>query len=114
MEAINSYDYETLELRYHGKREKQLIDSCCWIWMVRVGVYSGCTNVVLLSDALLRTASTPQSPRLARPPSRQLLTLSLYRPPGLGQERSQAGALDSYPGTPATSFYDPQSPPSAR
>ena len=113
MEAINSYDYETLELRYHGKRDKQLIDSCCWIWMVRVGVYSGCTNVVLLSDALLRTASTPP-PRLARPPSRQLLTLSLYRPPGLGQERSQAGALDSYPGTPATSFYDPQSPPSAR
>ena len=31
-----------------------------------------------------------------------------FRPPGLGK------GLDSFPGTPATSFYDPQSPPSAR
>ena len=33
---------------------------------------------------------------------------AILRPLGL------AGKLDSYPGTPATSFYDPQSPPSAR
>jgi len=32
----------------------------------------------------------------------------LHRPLGLGK------GTDSYPGTPATSFYDPQSPPSAR
>ena len=31
-----------------------------------------------------------------------------FRPQGLGK------GLDSFPGTPATSFYDPQSPHSAR